>query len=66
MAVQFSKTTGSKAFKLEQLVSSTLSGGFSCPAEEYNDYLYNGALESRTDHVALTWLLRERATGNIE
>jgi hypothetical protein len=65
MPVQFSKTAGSTAFKLEQLVSLTPLGDFSCPVEEYNDYLYNEASSSRTDHVALTWLLRERATGNI-
>jgi GNAT superfamily N-acetyltransferase len=63
MPIQFSKTTGSKTFKLEQLVSGVPLGDFSCPIEEYNDYLYNEALRSRTDHVALTWLLRERKTG---
>jgi ribosomal protein S18 acetylase RimI-like enzyme len=39
--------------------------GFSCRIEEYNEYLYKDALRSQNDHIALTWLLRERVTGAI-
>jgi ribosomal protein S18 acetylase RimI-like enzyme len=63
--VKFSKTVGSTAFKLEQLNSDAPLGGFVCPVEEYNVYLYEEAIRSQNDHVALTWLLRERSTGDI-
>jgi hypothetical protein len=63
--VKFSKTVSSAAFKLEQLDSDALLGGFVCSVEEYNVYLYEEALRSQNDHVALTWLLRERSTGKI-
>ena len=52
-------------FYLEQLSSSTPLNGFSCSIAEYNDYLFNDALRSQNDHVALTWLLRERTNGKI-
>jgi len=42
-----------------------LLDGFSCRIVEYTDYLFKDALRSQDDHVALTWLLRERATGEI-
>jgi hypothetical protein len=32
---------------------------------EYNDYLFNDALRSMDDHIALTWLLTERSTRKI-
>jgi hypothetical protein len=54
MPKQFSKTTGSTAFKLEQLVLGMSLSGFSCPIEEYNEYLTQDALRSQDDHVALT------------
>jgi hypothetical protein len=63
--VKFSKTVGSTAFKLEQLNPDTPLGGFACPVEEYNVYLHKEAIRSLNDHVALTWLLRERSTGKI-
>jgi hypothetical protein len=49
----------------EQLSSDTLLDNFSCLVTEYNDYLFNDALRSQNDHIALTWLLREKTTGNI-
>jgi ribosomal protein S18 acetylase RimI-like enzyme len=55
----------SRFFKLEQLLSKTHLTGFFCSIEEYNDYLSTDALRSQSDHVALTWLLRERTTGEI-
>jgi hypothetical protein len=56
---------GDKWFYLERLLPDTLSIGFSCRIAEYTDYLSHDALRSQNDHVALTWLLRERATGKI-
>jgi hypothetical protein len=52
-------------FYLEQLASQTPLVDFSCSINEYNDYLTVDSLRSQADHVALTWLLRERATGQI-
>jgi hypothetical protein len=63
--VKFSKTVGSTVFKLEQLDAAMPLGGFSCLVEEYNAYLYKEAIRAQNDHIALTWLLRERSTGKI-
>ena len=52
-------------FYLEQLSLNTPLDGFSCPIAEYNDYLFEDALRSQNDHVALTWLLRERTAEDI-
>jgi len=65
MRIQFGKKEGITLFKLEPLTSSTILSSFSCPVEEYNEYLINDALYSQNDHIARTWLLRERATGKI-
>jgi hypothetical protein len=65
MPIKFSKTVGSTAFKLEQLDSDAPLGGFVCPVEEYNAYLCQEAIRYQNDHIALTWLLRERSTGKI-
>jgi ribosomal protein S18 acetylase RimI-like enzyme len=56
---------GDTYFYLEQLTPDTSLDGFSCLIDEYNDYLFQDALRSQNDHVALTWLLRERDTGII-
>ena len=56
---------GDTYFYLEQLTPVTSIDGFSCLIDEYNDYLFQDALRSQNDHVALTWLLRERDTGII-
>jgi len=56
---------GNNLFYIEQLSEDTLLDGFSCRITEYTDYLLKDALRSQNDHVALTWLLRERATGEI-
>jgi ribosomal protein S18 acetylase RimI-like enzyme len=57
--------TGDIYFWVEQLSSDTSVDGFSCLVDEYNNYLFDDALRSQNDHIALTWLLRERATGNL-
>jgi len=54
-----------KFFYLEQLTPDAVLDSFSCSIAEYNEYLYNDALRSQNDHVALTWLLRERNTNEI-
>ncbi|MDR1838423.1 MAG: hypothetical protein LBQ93_02395 [Treponema sp.] len=56
---------GNTLFYFEQLSSDTRLDGFSCLIAEYNDYLFEDALRSQNDHVALTWLLRERTAGTI-
>ena len=56
---------GNTLFIFGQLSANTSLGGFSCRIAEYNDYLFKDALRSQRDHVALTWLLRERITGEI-
>jgi hypothetical protein len=65
MPIKFSRLTGSKDFRFEQLSPSVSLVGFFCSTDEYNVYLYEDALRSQTDHVALTWLLREQSTGEI-
>ena len=65
MSIKLSRQTGNKDFRFEQLSPSVSLEGFVCPVDEYNVYLYEDALRSQTDHVALTWLLRERSTGEI-
>jgi hypothetical protein len=65
MRIQFGKTEDSVAFRLEPLTASISLVGFVCPIEEYNEYLGKDALRSQNDHIARTWLLRERATGAI-
>jgi ribosomal protein S18 acetylase RimI-like enzyme len=56
---------GDTYFYLEQLSPSAPLGDFLCPIGEYNEYLLEDALRSQNDHIALTWLLRERASGII-
>jgi hypothetical protein len=56
---------GDRWFYLEQLAQDTPLTGFSCSISEYNDYLLRDALHSQLDHVALTWLLRERSSDII-
>jgi len=52
-------------FYLEPLKVNSDLQGFNCSITEYTDYLVNDALRSMSDHIALTWLLTERATGRI-
>ena len=63
--ITISHRNGNSIFYFEQLSSDTLLDSFSCFVTEYNDYLFDDALCSQNDHIALTWLLRERATDNI-
>jgi hypothetical protein len=52
-------------FYLEQFDTSTPPNGFNSPVPEYNDYLVQDALRSQYDHIALTWLLRDKTEGKI-
>jgi GNAT superfamily N-acetyltransferase len=64
-SIPVSYRNGNTLFYFEQLSSNAPLDGFSCLIDEYNDYLFQDALRSQNDHVALTWLLRERDTGVI-
>jgi ribosomal protein S18 acetylase RimI-like enzyme len=63
--MKFSKTVGSTYFKLEQLALDAPIDVFSCSVAEYDEYLQKDAMRFRKDHIALTWLLRERSSGKI-
>ena len=65
MRQDFAKSCRSAEFKLEPLASSKHLSGFDCAIAEYNEYLTNDALRSMSDHIALTWLLKERTAGKI-
>jgi hypothetical protein len=65
MRQEFDKSGRSDEFKIERLIPTKSCSGFNCSIAEYNDYLVNDALRSMDDHIALTWLLTERATGKI-
>ena len=58
-------SNGDTHFYLEQLSNITPLDGFSCLIDEYNHYLVEDALRSQNDHIALTWLLRDRTSGEI-
>jgi ribosomal protein S18 acetylase RimI-like enzyme len=57
--------TDKKLFSLEQLNEKIRMDSFHCQIEEYNEYLFNEAVKSQNDQMALTLLLRERSTGTI-
>ena len=61
----FGKSGSPDDFKLDILLPSKSCKGFDCLIPEYNNYLVEDALRSQDDHIALTWLLTERATGKI-
>ena len=63
--VTVSYRNGNSIFYFEQLSPNTLLDSFSCSVNEYNDYLFEDALRSQNDHIAVTWLLRERITDTI-
>jgi ribosomal protein S18 acetylase RimI-like enzyme len=63
--IDISRRNGDTYFYLEQLTPNAPLADFSCPIGEYNDYLREDAFRSQNDHIALTWLLRERTSGAI-
>jgi GNAT superfamily N-acetyltransferase len=56
---------GGQYFRVEQLAAGAPLERFECHIGEYTDYLKEDAIHSQVDHVALTWLLREEASGDI-
>ena len=65
MRPTFGKKEHFVTFNLEPLTKTMSLDSFFCHVEEYNEYLYNDALRSQQDHIALTWLLRERKTDSV-
>ena len=65
MRPTFGKKEHFVIFNLEPLTKTMFLDSFFCQIEEYNEYLYNDALRSQQDHIALTWLLRERKTDSV-
>jgi hypothetical protein len=61
----FEKSGRFNEYKIKLLTSETNCGDFDCGITEYNNYLFNDALRSQNDHIALTWLLTERSTEKI-
>jgi len=61
----FEKSGRFNDYKLKLLTSEENCNTFDCGISEYNDYLFNDALRSQNDHIALTWLLTERATEKV-
>ncbi|GHT83351.1 N-acetyltransferase [Spirochaetia bacterium] len=59
------RKNGNDYFRMEQLSPGDSLADFSCSVEEYAQYLIEDALRSQNDHIALTWILWERATGEI-
>jgi len=56
---------GDRYFRIERLSVNAPVDKFVCRIPEYAEYLKEDALRSQTDHVALTWLLREETSGEI-
>jgi hypothetical protein len=63
--IKISLANAKNYFYLEPLKVNNGLRDFNCSIAEYNYYLINDALRSMDDHIALTWLLTERATGKI-
>jgi GNAT superfamily N-acetyltransferase len=63
--VVITKKNGKLYFALERLVAGALVEAFECRVGEYSDYLREDALRAQADHVAQTWLLRERESHGI-
>ena len=63
MSVQeFDRAGRFNEFRVEPMTSLETCGNFDCGNQEYNAYLFQDALRSLDDHIALTWLLTERST----
>jgi hypothetical protein len=64
-SILINRKNGNDYFRMEKLSHGTTLTGFSCSVQEYDDYLTQDALRSQNDHIAITWLLRERTNGAI-
>jgi ribosomal protein S18 acetylase RimI-like enzyme len=56
---------GDRYFDFEPLRPDIPVNRFDCSIGEYNEYLTREALRSQNDHIALTWLMRDRVGGGI-
>jgi GNAT superfamily N-acetyltransferase len=63
--IQITPVNAGGFFYLEPLSAHGLPRVFACSSREYNDYLFMDAVRSLNDHVAKTWFLREKSTGNL-
>ena len=63
--VSITLESGRKLFDIEILNGNIPVSHFDCHINEYNDYLTKEALRSQNDHIALTWLLREKSSKGI-
>jgi GNAT superfamily N-acetyltransferase len=63
--VVITEDNGKLYFAIERLAAGAPVGAFECRIGEYSDYLREDALRAQADHVAQTWLLRERESHGI-
>jgi hypothetical protein len=56
---------GDQYFHFERLTADAPVEAFQCAVPEYAAYLREDAFRAQTDHVAITWLLREKKGGEI-
>jgi ribosomal protein S18 acetylase RimI-like enzyme len=54
-----------RLFDIEIFNGNVPISHFDCRINEYNDYLIKEAWRSQNDHIALTWLLREKLNKGI-
>jgi hypothetical protein len=60
--IEISPKNANAYFYFQSFTLLTACSNFDCGIPEYNDYLFRDALRSVNDHVAFTWLLKERST----
>jgi GNAT superfamily N-acetyltransferase len=63
--VVITEYNGKLYFAIERLAVGAPVDAFACRIGEYSDYLREDALRAQADHVAQTWLLRERESHGI-
>ena len=63
--IEITSKNADTRFYFRSFSMETICGNFDCGIPEYNEYLFQDALRSMNDHIALTWLLTERTTGKI-
>ncbi|GHV22432.1 N-acetyltransferase [Spirochaetia bacterium] len=63
--IVITKDNGETYFALERLAAGAPVGAFECRIGEYADYLQEDAFRAQADHVAQTWLLRERESHGV-
>jgi hypothetical protein len=64
-AIKITLENARNYFHLEPLSANSDIKNFKCAVSEYDDYLLTDALRSKADHISLTWILIEFATGKI-